>query len=206
MPRLQLKVSLWVCLLFGRQAITEWILRIVVHRFFNLFSHLHKILNQSNPYDWHNILCKNFSVKSRQSIILCNINYWWSKWSRGLRRGSTVVRLLGLRVWIPTGAWKFFSCECCVLWGRGLCVELITRSEIPTECGVSLSMFVESHRTGLSPLERSNHKKKFFFYKIAARQIFTDEGDRRFRATQGKSYRCRMDRRLWMPDQVWKHP
>ena len=27
------------------------------------------------------------------------------------------------------GAWKFVCCECCVLSGRGLCDELITRSE-----------------------------------------------------------------------------
>jgi hypothetical protein len=29
------------------------------------------------------------------------------------------------------------SGECCVLSGRGLCDELITRTEDPTECGVS---------------------------------------------------------------------
>jgi hypothetical protein len=29
----------------------------------------------------------------------------------------------------PTGAWMFVSCECCVLSGRGLCDELITRPE-----------------------------------------------------------------------------
>jgi len=27
------------------------------------------------------------------------------------------------------GGWVFFSCECCVLSGRGLCVGLITRTE-----------------------------------------------------------------------------
>ena len=36
-----------------------------------------------------------------------------------------------LRSWvrIPPGAWKFVCCECCVLSGRGLCDELITRPE-----------------------------------------------------------------------------
>jgi hypothetical protein len=29
----------------------------------------------------------------------------------------------------PTGAWIFVCCECCVLSGRGLCDELITRPE-----------------------------------------------------------------------------
>jgi hypothetical protein len=28
------------------------------------------------------------------------------------------------------------SCECCVLSGRGVCDESITRPESPTECGV----------------------------------------------------------------------
>ena len=27
------------------------------------------------------------------------------------------------------GAWMFFSCDCCLLSGRGLCDELITRLE-----------------------------------------------------------------------------
>jgi hypothetical protein len=30
---------------------------------------------------------------------------------------------------IPQGAWMFVCCVCCVLSGRGLCDELITRSE-----------------------------------------------------------------------------
>ena len=30
------------------------------------------------------------------------------------------------------------SCECCVLSGRGLCVEMITRPGGPTEFGVSV--------------------------------------------------------------------
>ena len=36
-----------------------------------------------------------------------------------------------LRSWvrIPPGAWIFVCCECCVLSGRGLCDELITRPE-----------------------------------------------------------------------------
>ena len=52
-----------------------------------------------------------------------------AQWPRGLRRGSAAARLLGLRVRIPPGAWMFVCCECCVLSGRGLCDELITRPE-----------------------------------------------------------------------------
>jgi hypothetical protein len=40
--------------------------------------------------------------------------------------GSATARLLGLWVRIPPRSWMSVSCECCVLSGRGLCVELIT--------------------------------------------------------------------------------
>ena len=52
-----------------------------------------------------------------------------SQWPRGLRRGSAAARLLRSWVQIPPGAWIFVCCECCVLSGRGLCDELITRPE-----------------------------------------------------------------------------
>ena len=38
------------------------------------------------------------------------------------KKGIPVVR-------IPPGAWMSVCCECCVLSGRGLCDELITRPE-----------------------------------------------------------------------------
>jgi hypothetical protein len=47
----------------------------------------------------------------------------------GLRLRSTAARLLPSWVRIPQGAWTFVCCVCCVLSGRGLCDELITRSE-----------------------------------------------------------------------------
>jgi len=46
-----------------------------------------------------------------------------------LRSVPVAARLLRLWVRIPTGAWTFVCCECCVLAGRGLCDELITRPE-----------------------------------------------------------------------------
>ena len=52
-----------------------------------------------------------------------------SQWPRDLRRGSAAARLLRLWVRIPPGVWMFVCCECCVLAGRGLCDELITRPE-----------------------------------------------------------------------------
>jgi len=52
-----------------------------------------------------------------------------SQWPRGLMGRSVAARLLRSRVRIPPGAWIFVCCECCVLSGRGLCDELITRPE-----------------------------------------------------------------------------
>jgi len=52
-----------------------------------------------------------------------------TQWPRVLRRRSTAACLLRLWVRITPGAWKSFSCECCVLSDRGLCDGLITRPE-----------------------------------------------------------------------------
>ena len=52
-----------------------------------------------------------------------------SQWPRGLRRTSAAARLLRLWVRILLRAWIFVCCECRVLSGRGLCDELITRTE-----------------------------------------------------------------------------
>ena len=51
------------------------------------------------------------------------------------RRRSTAACLLRSWVQIPPGAWMSVSCECCVLSGRGLCNELITRPEESLELG-----------------------------------------------------------------------
>ena len=54
-----------------------------------------------------------------------------SQWPRGLR-GTSISAAAGLRrswVRIPLVAWTSVCCECCVLSGRGLCDELITRPE-----------------------------------------------------------------------------
>ena len=52
-----------------------------------------------------------------------------SQWPRDLRRGSAAARLPKLWIRIPLGAWMSVCCECCVLSGRSLCEELITRAE-----------------------------------------------------------------------------
>ena len=52
-----------------------------------------------------------------------------SQWSRGLRCRSAAADLLRLWVRISPRVWMSVCCECCVLSGRGLCDELITRPE-----------------------------------------------------------------------------
>jgi hypothetical protein len=50
-----------------------------------------------------------------------------SQWPRVLRRRSMAARLLRSWVRIPPGAWMSVCCDCCMLSGRGLCDEMITR-------------------------------------------------------------------------------
>jgi hypothetical protein len=52
-----------------------------------------------------------------------------SQWPRILRCRSAATRLVRSWVRIPLEAWMFVCCECCVLSGRGVCDELITRPE-----------------------------------------------------------------------------
>jgi hypothetical protein len=52
-----------------------------------------------------------------------------SKWPRGLRRRSAAARMLRMWVRISPRTWKSVCCECCMLSGRGLCEEPITRPE-----------------------------------------------------------------------------
>ena len=61
--------------------------------------------------------------------IYIYINTRRSQCPRVLRRRSAAARLIRLWVRIPPGTWMFVCCECCVLSGRGLCDELITRPE-----------------------------------------------------------------------------
>ena len=65
-----------------------------------------------------------------EDVITCyNTCNCRSQWPRGLRRRSTVARLLRSWVRIPPGAWRSVCCMCRVLSGRVLCDELITRPE-----------------------------------------------------------------------------
>jgi hypothetical protein len=71
-------------------------------------------------FELRSTVCRNNNKYTEQSR---------SQWPRGLRRGSAAARLLGLWVRIPPRAWISVCCGCCVLSGRGLCDELVTRPE-----------------------------------------------------------------------------
>jgi len=59
----------------------------------------------------------------------CEYLFWPIPVAARLRCRFTAHCLLGLRFRIPPGAWRWVSCECCVLSGRGLCDGLIGRPE-----------------------------------------------------------------------------
>jgi hypothetical protein len=73
--------------------------------------------------------CQSFLLDIIKSYYRVFVPASHSQWTRGLRRESAAVCLLGLWVQIQSGAWMSVCCECCVLSGRGFCVGLITRTE-----------------------------------------------------------------------------
>jgi hypothetical protein len=95
--------------------------------------HLYEITSQLVPEaaDVTQLWCHNI-------VILCLLNlslleFWCFTRNREpvpVARGrSTAARLLRSWVRIPPGVWMFVCCVYCVLSGRGLCDELITRPE-----------------------------------------------------------------------------
>ena len=61
-----------------------------------------------------------FPVLHVTHLLIRGLQYFLpTQWPRGLRRGSAVARLLGLRVRIPSGAWMSVRCVCCMLSGTG---------------------------------------------------------------------------------------
>ena len=85
-----------------------------------------------------------------------------SQWPRGLRRRSAAARLLRSCVRPPPEAWMFVCCECCVLLGRGLCDELITRPEESYRlcCVVVCDLETSRMRRPWPALGRSTTEKK----------------------------------------------
>jgi len=61
-----------------------------------------------------------------------------SQWPRGVRSGSVAVRLLELRILIPSGAWTPVFCGLCVCYWVEVSVKGRSLVQMgPTECGVS---------------------------------------------------------------------
>jgi hypothetical protein len=95
------------------------------------FAKLKKIVFLCSP-----IMCLSLQVRFRsigsfpkELFFMRYEEICLSHWPRVLRRRSAATRPLRSWVWIPPGTWIFVCCECCVLLGRGLCDELITRLE-----------------------------------------------------------------------------
>jgi len=95
---------------------------------------VHQVANKQN---FDNIKMHDTNVKKRMycfstAAIVTRTRHnitLYVHWLRVLRRRSAVARLLRSWVRIPLGTWMFVCYECCVLSGRGLCDELITRPE-----------------------------------------------------------------------------
>ena len=93
-----------------------------------------------------------------------------SQWPRGLRGRSMAARLLRSWVRIPPGAWMFVCCECCVLSGRGLCDELITRPEESYRLCWVIVCDLETSRMrrpwpALGCIATVKKKSQFFFWR-----------------------------------------
>jgi len=102
----------------------------MVYPFVCTSTNMHETANVSS-YDtnWHCEL--NHSRANSLSVFVGTkvTLYCRSQWPHGLRRRSATARLLRSWVRILPEAWMFVCCECCVLSGKGLCDELITRPE-----------------------------------------------------------------------------
>ena len=105
------------------------------------------------------------------SVCLCNRFYTGkltygiviycgqSQWLRGVRCGSAVVRLLGLRVRIPPVSSVSACCRCCLLSEFStLGWSLIQRSS--AECGVSLWSWSPDSEEAVAHDELVRHRKK----------------------------------------------
>jgi len=87
-----------------------------------------KITHRSKKKAWNILLAYKSECESKRfTFYRGKYQSRRSQRPRGLRRRSVAARLLRLWVRILPRAWIFVCCECCVLSGRSLCDELITR-------------------------------------------------------------------------------
>ena len=100
--------------------------------------------------------------KTGRKICQCNCTICRSQWPTGLRRRSVAAQLLRSLVRIPPGAWMFVCCECCVLSGRDLCDELITRPEESYRlwCVVVCDLENLKNKEAMTRVVSQRHRKK----------------------------------------------
>ena len=112
----------------------------VYHRTIQINHQLHATVFQFIILTFvYNSTCFGRFPANYQELNDCSGSLWFylrivviavlCSWPRGLTRRSAVARLLRSWVRIPPAAWMFVCSKCCVLSGKGLCNELITRPE-----------------------------------------------------------------------------
>ena len=109
------------------------------------------------------LLCITWSSSSLNCSISNHTSaYRRSQRPRGLRRRFAAARLLRSWVRIPPGACVIVYSECCVLSGRGLCDELITRPEESYRlwCVVVCDLETSRKRRPWPTKGSSHHKNK----------------------------------------------
>jgi hypothetical protein len=118
-----------------------------------------------------------------------------SQWPRGLRRRSAAARLLRSWVGIPPRAWMFVCCEYCVLSGRGLCDEPITRPEESYRlwCVVVCDLETSRMRRPWPALGRRDTEKKqittalaFTVYPVTQHHISEERNSQPYRCQNTK--------------------
>jgi hypothetical protein len=148
---LWLRVVWWVCAVVSEGRVINDILMMEAMESSATSLHLYRITRCHIPQDSNSVMkfCKSawklfryifLKISHTRHVACCILfcmlcmNKGQSQWPLGLRCRSVTTRLARLWVRIPPGAWMSFSCECCVMSGRDLCDELITRPE--KSCGL----------------------------------------------------------------------
>ena len=97
-------------------------------RFLGEYSGVHLSVPYHQCFYSYNIHLPPINLSKWYRLYLTTLNYIGrSQWLRGLSRRSAAASLPRLWIRIPPRAWMSVCYECCVLSGRGLCDELITR-------------------------------------------------------------------------------
>ena len=132
-------------------------------------------MNQQVVKSKHVVHSLNYlKTESRENCTRYMI-YGQSQWPCGIKRRSAVAGLLRSWVRIPPGHGKFVCCGCCVLSGRGLCDELITRPEESYRlwCVVVCDLETSRIRRPRPALCRSATNKNIYVYIIYALPFYT---------------------------------